>query len=96
LSVELRQQKFSEHAEHIASRIGGGLLLTLAIYVIIAALVASISLIQKRRRREFARQYNMPKPFGSEFRSGAHFNVSLADRFGLPFHRRPTGTMRRL
>jgi divalent metal cation (Fe/Co/Zn/Cd) transporter len=39
LSVELRHgQRFSERAEHIASRIGGGLLLTLAIYVTIAAL----------------------------------------------------------
>ena len=39
LSVELRHgQKFSEHAENIASRIGGGLLFALAIYVTIAAL----------------------------------------------------------
>src|SRR5579871_126682 len=39
LSVELRHgQKFSERAERIASRIGGGLLFALAIYVSIAAL----------------------------------------------------------
>ena len=39
LSVELRQgQKFSEHAERIAGRIGGALLLALAAYVTVAAL----------------------------------------------------------
>ena len=39
LSVELRHgQKISERAEHIASRVGGGLLFALAIYVTIAAL----------------------------------------------------------
>jgi divalent metal cation (Fe/Co/Zn/Cd) transporter len=39
LSVELRRgQKMSERAEQIASRIGGGLLFALAIYVSIAAL----------------------------------------------------------
>ena len=39
LSVELRHgQKISERAEHIASRIGGGLLFALAIFVTIAAL----------------------------------------------------------
>ena len=39
LSVELRHgQKFSEHAEHIAGRIGGGLLFLLATYVTTAAL----------------------------------------------------------
>jgi divalent metal cation (Fe/Co/Zn/Cd) transporter len=38
LSVELRHgQKFSEHAERIASRIGGGLLFALAAYVTAAA-----------------------------------------------------------
>lgn len=38
LSVELRHgQKFSEHAERIASRIGGGLLFALAAYVAAAA-----------------------------------------------------------
>ena len=37
--VELRYgQKISEHAEHIASRVGGSLLFALAIYVTIAAL----------------------------------------------------------
>ncbi len=39
LSVELRHgQKFSERAEQVASRIGGGLLFALAIYVTIASL----------------------------------------------------------
>jgi divalent metal cation (Fe/Co/Zn/Cd) transporter len=39
LSVERRHgQNFSERAEHIASRIGGGLLFGLAVYVTIAAL----------------------------------------------------------
>src|SRR5579863_3904146 len=38
LSVELRcGQKFSERAERIASRVGGGLLLLLAAYVTVAA-----------------------------------------------------------
>ena len=38
LSVELRHgQKFSEHAERIASRIGGALLFALAAYVTVAA-----------------------------------------------------------
>jgi divalent metal cation (Fe/Co/Zn/Cd) transporter len=38
LSVELHHgQKFSDHAERIASRIGGGLLFTLAAYVTVAA-----------------------------------------------------------
>ena len=38
LSVELRHgQKFSERAERIASRIGGGLLFLLAVYVTVAA-----------------------------------------------------------
>ena len=39
LSVELRHgQKISERAEHIASRVGGGLLFALAVYITIAAL----------------------------------------------------------
>jgi divalent metal cation (Fe/Co/Zn/Cd) transporter len=39
LSVELRHgQKFSERAERMASRVGGGLLFALAIYVTVAAL----------------------------------------------------------
>jgi divalent metal cation (Fe/Co/Zn/Cd) transporter len=38
LSVELRRgQAFSEKAEHIASRIGGGLLLALSAYVVVSA-----------------------------------------------------------
>src|SRR5579859_5178306 len=39
LSVELRHgQRFSERAEHVASRIGGGLLFALATYVTVASL----------------------------------------------------------
>jgi divalent metal cation (Fe/Co/Zn/Cd) transporter len=39
LSVELRHgQRFSQRAEHVASRISGGLLFALAIYVTIASL----------------------------------------------------------
>jgi len=39
LSVELRHgQKFSERAEHVASRVGGGLLFALAAYICIASL----------------------------------------------------------
>jgi divalent metal cation (Fe/Co/Zn/Cd) transporter len=38
LSVELRRgQEFSEHAERLASRIGGGLLFALAAYVVLSA-----------------------------------------------------------
>jgi divalent metal cation (Fe/Co/Zn/Cd) transporter len=38
LSIELRAgETFSEHAEHIASRIGGALLFALAAYVVVAA-----------------------------------------------------------
>jgi len=42
LSVELRHgQKFSEHAERIASRIGGALLFALAAYVTAAAVATA-------------------------------------------------------